>query len=266
MDTRVGHTCRATVEYDGTEYAGFQLQRDRRTIQGELEQALKRVSGQAARVHGAGRTDAGVHARGQVISFRVAWAHPLGDLPRAMNAVLPRDIAVRGLAVASDGFHARYSARSRVYRYRVYGGAVRSPLLDRHALYERRPLDVGAMSAAAACLVGRHDLAAFGQSPTGGSTVREVYVAKWSTAGQPEVIEFEIEANAFLRGMVRRIVGSLLQVGSGVLTAEGLAQVLGSRDIARTAVRVPACGLCLERVTYGDEERDQDDALCARLG
>ena len=243
---------RATVEYDGTDYHGFQLQRGRATVQGELERALERVTQHAVRVHGAGRTDAGVHARGQVISFQAPWRHPLRDLHRALNAVLPADVVVRDLQEAEDGFHARFSALSRMYVYTIYNHPVRSPLLARFAHHVPSPLDVGAMSAAATALVGCHDMAAFGQSPTGGHTERCVLRAGWHVESQAGLVAFEIEANAFLRGMVRRIVGSLLQVGSGMLTRDGFVDLLASRDLARCRVRAPACGLCLERVSYQD--------------
>lgn len=242
----------ATVEYDGTDYYGFQLQPNRATIQGELERALGRITQQTVRVHGAGRTDAGVHARGQVISFQVSWMHPLDDLHRALNAVLPVDVAIRDLALADDGFHARFSAKSRTYVYTVYNNAVRSPLLARFAHHVPSPLHVEAMTEAASALVGCHDMAAFGQPPTGTQTVRNVYRAEWRSTSRDGLIEFEIQANAFLRGMVRRIVGSLLQVGSGMLTRDEFVDLLASRDLARCGVRAPACGLCLERVSYQD--------------
>jgi len=242
----------ATVEYDGTDYHGFQLQPNRATIQGELERALERITQQGVRVNGAGRTDAGVHARGQVISFQVSWRHPLGDLHRALNAVLPADVAIRDLAAADERFHARFSARSRTYVYTVYNNTVRSPLLARFAHHVPSPLNVEAMTEAAAELVGFHDMAAFGQPPTGTQTVRCVYQAGWRPGSRPGLIEFEIQANAFLRGMVRRIVGSLLQVGSGMLTRDEFVALLASRDLARCGVRAPACGLCLERVSYQD--------------
>jgi tRNA pseudouridine38-40 synthase len=243
---------RATVEYDGTDYHGFQLQPKRATIQGELERALERVTQQIVRVNGAGRTDAGVHARGQVVSFQSSWRHPLDDLHRALNAVLPVDIAIRDLALADERFHARFSARSRTYVYTVYNNAVRSPLLARFAYHVPSPLDVEAMTEAASALVGCQDVAAFGQPPVGTQTVRCVYQAEWRPVSRAGLIEFEIEANAFLRGMVRRIVGSLLQVGSGIKTRDEFVALLASRDLARCGVRAPACGLCLERVSYQD--------------
>jgi len=254
---------RAVIEYDGAGYSGFQIQLDKPTIQGELERALQRITQESVRVIGAGRTDAGAHARGQVISFRTAWPHGCEALQRAMNAVLPRDISLREVSEADDRFHARFSAVSRVYTYNIYEGRVRAPLLERFAHHVPVLLDLEAMDRAAACLLGEHDFAAFGQPPFGTNTIRLVHRARWrvrdaATGGcdDPSVIrlsQFEIEANAFLRGMVRRIVGTLLLVGSGLLTEAGFAEILALRDISRAAAPVPAHGLCLWCVRYDND-------------
>jgi len=251
---------RATVEYDGTNYGGFQIQANRATIQGELERALERVTQEFVRVYGAGRTDAGVHARGQVINFRTAWSHGNADLQRALNALLPVDISVRDLADVDDGFHARYSASSRVYAYTLYCAAVRSPLLDRWMCHVAQHVDVYAMMAAADSLLGEHDFSAFGQSPSGDSTVRCVHRVDWHLQEMPypddagktltRIWQFEIEGNAFLRGMVRRIVGTLFLVGTGVLSVDEFRDILSSRDIQRAGVPSPPCGLCLWAVRY----------------
>lgn len=258
---------RALVAYDGTGYAGFQLQADRPTIQGELERALRQLTQQAVRVHGAGRTDAGVHAIGQVISFETAWRHGPQELERALNALLPAGIAVRGLSWAEAGFHARYSAIKRVYLYSVYESAVRWPQLDRFALRVRSALDWEAVQAATQSLVGENDFAAFGQPPAGLVTIRRVHRAEWLAMplrqdpwlGQAiPGHALRIEANAFLRGMVRRIVGALLAVGMGLLTPGDVAEILASCDISRASPPAPACGLCLAQVVYPErEERDR---------
>lgn len=251
---------RAIVEYDGTPYSGFQIQPNRRTIQGELEKALVGITQQPVRVLGSGRTDAGVHARGQVVSFRVSWAHGPVVLGRAMNALLPQDIAVRDMCFAGERFHARYSAGSRTYVYSLYCSPLRSPLLGRFAHWLPRPLDLDEMIEASDGLVGEHDYAAFGQATVGHSTVRVVRRVGWREGvaalggtvefGSDNMLQFEIEANAFLRGMVRRIVGTLLAVGRGSLTPGGLAEILAAKDIGRASPPVPACGLCLWRVCY----------------
>jgi tRNA pseudouridine38-40 synthase len=251
---------RAIVAYDGTAYRGFQLQANQPTVQGHLERVLARLLQSPVRVHGAGRTDAGVHAQGQVISFRAAWNHSVEDLSRALNALLPRDVAVLGLTVAEEGFHARFSASSRVYLYSVYNDPQRAPLLERYAHHVGLPLDVAAMNRAAEHLPGRRDFAAFGQPPCGENSVRTVYRARWhsqvaplgcvGTCEWPRLLQFEIEADAFLRGMVRRLVGTLLLVGQGTLTVEEFATVLAEKEISRAGVSAPACGLCLWRVYY----------------
>jgi tRNA pseudouridine38-40 synthase len=260
---------RATVAYDGTDYGGFQIQPSGTTIQGELERALCSATQEAVRVAGAGRTDAGVHAQGQVISFETGWRHGVEALQRAMNALLPADIIVRELGLAGERFHARFSALQRVYRYWAYHAAAAQPLLSRYAHGLGRPPDVEAMRRASAYLLGEHDYAAFGKVPSGANTVRAVQHAAWRRREPPpwaesdvELWEFEIAANAFLRGMVRRVVGTLLLVGGGELSAGGFAEVLASRDPARSGVPAPACGLTLWRVDYGgDDTGEERDAM-----
>ena len=240
---------RALVEYDGTEYHGFQLLSDRPSVQGALEQVLQRLTGQLTRIRYAGRTDAGVHAEGQVIAADLRWRHSVADLERAWNALLPADIAVRQVARVSDAsFHPRYSARSRVYRYTVWTAPWRSPLHGRYTHYEPRPLDVERMNQAAALLVGSHDFASFGQPTQGDSTVREVLRTDWQRTGW--TLHFEIEANAFLRRMVRTIVGTLLETGKGQRSVESVGEVLAAQNRALAAPPAPACGLCLVEVKY----------------
>ncbi len=238
----------ALVEYDGTAYAGFQLQKTGRTIQGELEGALVAVTGQKVRVTAAGRTDAGVHALGQVVHLEVEWAHSPGDLQRAWNASLPEDIAVLAVARVAPGFHARFGARSRVYRYRVYDGPVRRPLLSRYAWHVRRPIDGERMDEAAKLLVGRHDLAAFGRAPQGENTVRTVLAAGCQSDG--EMVSIEIEADAFLQHMVRRVAATLVAVGQGRLSVQEFSDIVRARDPRRAAGLAPPHGLCLVAVRY----------------
>ena len=239
---------KAVVEYDGTEYLGFQIQQDGRTIQGEIERALAEVTCHQTRIVGAGRTDAGVHAKGQVISFTTVWKHSLPDLQRALNAVLAPDIAIVELQQAAPGFHARYSARSREYVYTIYNRVVRSPLIMRYAYHYAKPLDAQAMNQACSCLVGTHDFLPFGWPPRGENTVRTVYRAGCRRAG--DLIYVDIEANAFLRRMVRRIVGNLILVGLGELSVEDFAGLLSLRHRRTPAVQAPAQGLCLVKVKY----------------
>jgi tRNA pseudouridine38-40 synthase len=161
---------RAVIEYDGTDFHGFQVQADQRTVQGVLEEALGQVAGQHSRVVGAGRTDAGVHARGQVIAFCARWRHSVAELQRAMNAVLPEDVALLSLEIAAEGFHPRYAAQSRWYRYTVLNQPLRSPLSRRWVLHVPRPLELNLMNQATSGLVGEHDFGTFGQPPQGENT------------------------------------------------------------------------------------------------
>jgi tRNA pseudouridine38-40 synthase len=239
---------RAVVAYDGTDYGGFQRQANAPTIQAALEAALAQVTQEAIGVLAAGRTDAGVHAVGQVIAFDTAWRHGLGDLQRALNAVLPTDIAVRGVGEAAQDFHPRYDARSRRYRYTLYNAPVRCPLARRYSLHVVTPLDVAAMRSAARSLVGEHDFATFGRPPQGQITVRRVLAAEWN--GELPGLTFDIEANAFLYRMVRGIVGTLLQVGRGEMSVGEFSAVLASCDRGRAGPTVSPCGLCLMEVKY----------------
>lgn len=239
---------KAVVEYDGTDYQGFQLQAAAPTVQGALEKGLKAVAGEPIRVIGSGRTDAGVHAQGQVVHFDINWGHRLLALQRAWNASLPRDIAVRGLEAAPAEFHARFSAWSREYRYCVYLGPERRPLMQRFAHHLPQALDALTMAEAARELCGRHDFSAFGRPPAGTNAVRTVYRATWQRQG--EMLYFDITADAFLRHMVRIIVGTLLLVGMGRLTARDVRAILLARDLNHPQAAAPACGLCLMRVNY----------------
>jgi tRNA pseudouridine38-40 synthase len=239
---------KALVEYDGTDFFGFQWQSDCRTVQGELEKALEAVTQERTRVVGAGRTDAGVHAVGQVVAFRVHWRHSLADLERAWNALLPEDVAVRQVEPVPEEFHPRFSARSRRYRYTIWNGRGRSPLHRRYAWVYSVPLDEGVLNQAAQFLLGEHDFAAFGEPPQGENSVRHVYRAHWTRCG--DLLWFDIEANAFLKRMVRHLVGTLVHVGRGEAPPEWVREVLESRDRARCAPPAPPWGLCLMEVLY----------------
>jgi tRNA pseudouridine38-40 synthase len=241
------------VAYDGTAYAGFQIQPNASTVQGELERVLAVMCGEPVRITGAGRTDAGVHASGQVIDLRTTSGLGTEELERGVNALLPEDIAISDLEPAEDSFHARFSATGRTYEYRVRNAAVREPLWIRREHWYPGELDVAAMRAAAAQLVGRHDFAAFAAGESGERTVKR---AEWIAEGS--VLRFEIESDAFLRGMVRGIVGTLLWAGRAKLTVERFAEVLAARDRALAGPSAPAKGLCLVAVRYGGERREHD--------
>ena len=243
---------RAVVAYDGTDYGGFQRQVNAPTVQAALEAALAQVTQEAITVLAAGRTDAGVHAGGQVVAFDTGWRHAVSDLHRALNAVLPVDIAVLEVENAAANFHPRYDARSRRYRYSLYNALVRWPLNRRYSLHVAAPLDVAAMQQAAQHLVGEQDFATFGRPPQrskrNGVTVRRVLMAEWSKKSAR--LTFDIEANAFLYRMVRSIVGTLLQVGQGRMSVDEFVAVLAACDRSLAGPTAPPHGLCLMGVKY----------------
>lgn len=237
------------MAYDGTPYSGFQVQVGKPTVQAELEKAIECITRQATRVVAAGRTDAGVHATGQVIHFRSDWTHRTADLERAMNAVLPDTIAVADLEHAEPSFHARYSAKSRCYRYDILNRATRSPIRHRFALHRSKRLDVDAMHTALQSLVGTRDFRAFAAGEDRDAvTVRDVTRVTCRRSG--EMVRITVEANAFLRHMMRRIVGTALEIGEGRKRTEHMKDVLTSRDKALAGPTIPAKGLFLVRVTY----------------
>jgi tRNA pseudouridine38-40 synthase len=239
---------RAVVAYDGTDYQGSQRQANGPTVQQSLEEAVAQVTQEERAVLFSGRTDSGVHATGQVVAFDTQWRHPLATLQRALNAVLPPDIAVRTLGEAEADFHPRYDARSRHYRYTVYNHPIRSPLQRRTSLHVPQSLDAEAMQRAAQSLVGEHDFATFGQPPQGNNTVRYVMRAEWS--GQSPWWTFDVEATAFLYRMVRSLVGTLLQVGMGRMTVEAFVQALEACERGQAGPTAAPHGLCLIEVKY----------------
>ena len=239
---------KAVIAYEGTDFLGFQRQAQGPTVQGVLEEVLAEIAGHGVRVLGAGRTDAGVHAEGQVVAFDLAWRHSLDDLRNALNALLPRSIAVLEVAWAPEGFHPRFDAVSRTYRYRVFNRPVRSPFEERFAWHVPEPLDVERMNLAAALFVGVHDFASFGQPTQGEATVREVYRARWERRG--DLVLFEVEANGFLRGMVRSLVGTLVDVGRGRLVPADVERILQARDRSAASATAPPQGLFLVHVRY----------------
>jgi tRNA pseudouridine38-40 synthase len=242
----------AKVEYDGTDFYGFQVQAAERTVQGEIERALEAVTGARTRVVGAGRTDRGVHARGQVISFSAVWRHGLPDLHRALNAVLAADVSIWELDLAPEGFHPRFSASRRAYRYTILNRRWRSPLERRTAWQVTQKLDLDRMAEASRSLIGTHDFGTFGQPPQGVNTVRTVFRAEWQASGSR--LWFDIEADAFLYRMVRSIAGTLVLVGRGQVSSQELESFLLARDRSLIKQVAPAQGLCLMRVDYAVRE------------
>lgn len=240
----------AVIAYDGTRYHGFQLQATNLpTVQGELERALAQITAAETRVAGAGRTDAGVHALGQVVSFCTASRLSTEAFRKGLNALLPEDIAVQGVADVSSMFHARFSARSREYRYTVLNQPVRSPLDRRFVFHVPRTLNLEAMAKAVRHLEGEHDFASFAGTPLPGSnTVRHVHSANCHHTGAK--VYLDVIANAFLPHMMRNIMGTLLLVGFGRLNADDFRTVLLARDRRAAGPTAPAHGLCLMKVNY----------------
>lgn len=237
------------MEYDGTDFAGFQWQKDQRTVQGELEKAIHALSRETIRVAGAGRTDAGVHALGQVVSFKWKGSVPIDRLANALNSVLARDVRVVRATAAEPDFHARFSALSRSYVYVVLNREYPSAILQRYAWHVAHPLDVDAMREGALGLLGEQDFAAWANSVAEvESTVRHVLRCEVRRRGV-FVLVF-MEANAFLHGMVRNVVGTLIEVGLGKRKVEDIAEITASRDRRLAGPTAPARGLCLVRVRY----------------
>ena len=239
---------KAIICYDGTGYAGYQRQLNAPSIQADIEHTLNKLTGEDVRVLAAGRTDAGVHAAGQVIAFDTSWKHSLKELHSGLNALLPDQIAAVQVEQVVETFHPRYDALKRHYRYTIYQTAVRDPLVSRFSLHYKRELDHKSMQTAADTLVGQYDFSAFGSPPQGNNAVREVYSARWLF--DDPVLTFDIEANAFLKRMVRMLVGTLLRVGYGALTSDQFRVNLHTLSRKNSGPAVAPEGLCLMSVLY----------------
>lgn len=239
------------MDYEGTRYCGWQLQPNGPTIQGELERAFAIALREPVRVRGSGRTDAGVHASGQVAAAPITRdPGDLGKLRRSLNALTPDDIAVREIALVGDDFDPRRDARSRRYEYRIWRAPAESPFWRRWAWHVPYPLDLAKMQAAAAMLLGEHDVVAFqgANAQPVESTVRRIAESAFVDAGPQWV--FGIEATAFLKNMVRNVVGTLVEIGRGDRPAEAMAEILASRDRTKAGATAPPHGLTLVAVRY----------------
>ncbi|HEY8156470.1 MAG TPA: tRNA pseudouridine(38-40) synthase TruA [Myxococcota bacterium] len=253
---------RLTLEYDGAGFAGWQVQAGGvRSLQGELEAAIERVTGVRTRVHGAGRTDAGVHAEGQVANLTLETTLAAPALQRALNALLPPDLAVVKAEIAPDAFHARYHALGKLYRYRIWNAARPSPLRAARVWWVKPALDVAAMASAGALLLGTHDFASFQAVGSDvASTLRTLTRCDVLAVPEPQVpepnargeIEIRVEGSGFLRHMVRILAGTLVQVGMGRREPGSLPAVLAARDRRAAGPTAPPQGLTLVRVAYSD--------------
>src|SRR5258705_12622446 len=233
------------IAYDGTDFHGWQMQSNKPTIQGEIVNVLRRITQENLQLHGAGRTDAGVHALGQVGSFRTQSALSAGEFQRALNALLPPAIRIAAAEEVGPDFNARWSARGKIYRYRLYRGKVVPPMLWRYVLHYPFPLDEEKMRDAAARFVGSHDFASFAAS-TGSeeddkerSTVREIYSTELVRSPDNEELVFTVRGRSFLRYMVRKMVGTLLDVGRGRLSPEDIDRLFELRDRSKSGPTVP---------------------------
>ena len=242
-------TLKITLAYDGTRFVGWQRQAEGESIQGLLEDALSRFEGSPVTVHGAGRTDAGVHALGQVASARVTFTHEARTLTRALNAHLPPEVRVVSVEDADEAFHARFSASGKTYRYQIRNTPVADPFDRAFAWHLPEPLSLGAMNQGAALLVGTHDFGAF--RSVGGevaTTVRTVLRSEWRNNGG--VLTYEISGDGFLRHMVRAIVGTLVEIGRGWRQPEEIPTLLTGGRRADAGATAPPHGLFLVSVDY----------------
>jgi tRNA pseudouridine38-40 synthase len=262
---RKGQVWKLVLAYDGTEFHGWQVQPQRATIQGELGAAIERVTGEDVLPQGSGRTDAGVHAEGQVASFSLAAPIPEGNLVRALNRTLPASIRVLTAQHAPEGFHARHSAKGKIYEYRIFRGEICPPSLARYVYQLNHPLDFERMQQAAGRVVGEHDFTSFtasdpdrtesgSKSPDNRRTISS---SEWirGRASSPylddtDLLTYRVRGNGFLHHMVRNLVGTFLEVGRGNLGDEEICRILGERARASAGPTAPARGLFLIRVDY----------------
>jgi tRNA pseudouridine38-40 synthase len=253
----MARTLKLTVSYDGTRFVGWQRQAEGVSIQGLLEDALARFEGAPVSVHGAGRTDAGVHALGQVASVRLSSAHPIDSVARGLNACLPQDVRVLDVQEVPADFHARFSARSKTYRYLLRNASTSSPFERACVWHVPEALDLDGMRTAANALVGTHDFAAFrstGSNTT--ETIRTISRSEILTHVGPTnfdgatLLAYEVSGDGFLRHMVRAIVGTLVEIGRGQRPAASMAALLTGGSRAQAGATAPPHGLFLVRVDY----------------
>jgi tRNA pseudouridine38-40 synthase len=238
-----------TLAYDGSRFVGWQKQASGESIQGLLEDALSKLEGAPVVAHGAGRTDAGVHAEGQVASAQVSFSHDAATVQRALNARLPPEIRVVAAEDVSPEFHARFSARSKSYRYQIANSAVVSPFLRAYAWHVPERLDTAAMRTAAVAFVGTHDFASFQSTGSDASTtVRTLTRSELHQRG--DLLAYEVDGDGFLRHMVRAIVGTLAEIGRGCRRPDDIGALLEGRSRAEAGATAPAQGLTLVKVEY----------------
>jgi tRNA pseudouridine38-40 synthase len=242
-------TLKLTIEYDGTAYAGWQFQPNRPTVQGAVEEALRQIARASIAVVGAGRTDAGVHALGQVASFRSEKTMTPREWVKALNAVLPPDICILSARRVHDDFHARYSARHKIYRYRILNRPERSALERSRAWHIRNPLDLAAMQEASTCLIGRHDFSSF-RGPAAGTADPFCTLTRLEIRTGRAIVRIDVQADRFLKQMVRAIVGTLAEIGLGKRPPRAMKEILKAKDRRAAGYTAPPHGLYLLKVGY----------------
>jgi tRNA pseudouridine38-40 synthase len=255
-----------TIQYDGTDFHGWQMQGELRTVQGELTKALSLIDGRDVVVHGSGRTDAGVHALGQVASVNLEKVITREKLRSAINGNVGKDLRAIDVQVVDDDFHARYSALGKTYLYRVVNGPVMSPFWLRYAHHEARPLDLECMRRSAELFLGLHDWTAFSSAQsdteTKGRTITNITVSgRADEATGCRIIEITVGADGFLRYMVRSIVGTLLAVGRGEIVEEAINEALTTGRRELSGETAPAKGLTLVEVVYDSQDRNRSESL-----
>jgi tRNA pseudouridine38-40 synthase len=243
------------LSYDGTEYYGWQVQPDRSTVQGTLASAIGRITGEKVLPQGSGRTDAGVHALGQVVTFVTESLVPTENFLKALNDVLPASVRVLDVAETPPDFHARHSAAAKTYRYRIFRGSICPPFLARYVWHYPYPLNENAMSTAAPVVAGEHDFTSFaavdpetgkGDGPV--SNVRTIFGSSWERSG--EELIYTVRGTGFLHHMVRNLVGTFILIGRGTLEVGDLARIIQARDRSAAGATAPASGLYLVEVAY----------------
>ncbi len=258
-----------TVEYDGTGYSGWQIQPNGRSIQGELEAAIHHLTGEQVRVYGAGRTDAGVHARGQIATFRAQCAIPPEKYAHALTSRLPKDICVRESVAVPDDFDPRHDAKLKLYRYSIYAASIRPAIGRQYCWHVKWPLDLKQMQAAAGLLCGTHDFTSLSNQERnlpGMDNVRTVEQCTINrSAVDPALLQIDVRGRSFLYNMVRNIAGLLVDIGMGHFSPEEIPEIIAARQRSRAGQGAPACGLCLEWIRYDLSDTPPDVGATSNL-
>lgn len=246
---RMARNIKLTIEYDGTDYHGWQSQDNALSIQSVITDAIEKIAGEKVKLYGSGRTDAGVHAFGQVANFHTKCGIPVGKIPAALNSILPDDIVIKNAEEVSRSFHSRYSCRGKTYRYVILNSPMPSAFMRNKVAHFPHALDIEAMREACGYLCGTKDFSAFCAA---GSSVKDFTrtITAADIKKKGDIIEFTVTGNGFLRNMVRIIVGTLIEVGRGKMSPEEFGAVIDSRNRKNAGMTMPAHGLYLEEVFY----------------